>query len=83
MQRLHIGKEAGYLAIEQNAIATEEFTRPGHGLAHSDRAESLGQRRVMVLQLAFVLHLGESCHHSLRRRDVPEHLSQQILHRLK
>src|SRR6202166_5338320 len=71
VQRLCVGKEAGNLVVEQNAIATKDFTRPRHGLAHSHGTKGLRKGCMVVHELAFVLHLGKADHHALRSSDVP------------
>src|SRR5258708_30201458 len=83
VQGLGIGKETGDLMVEPDAVAAESLPRPSHRLTHSHGAKGLRQRRMVILQLAFVLHLGEPDNHALRRSDVSQHPGQQVLHELE
>src|ERR1700745_19489 len=52
VERLSIGEEAADIVIDDDAVAAVQFARPGDSLAHPRGGKCLGQRCVLVEQLA-------------------------------
>src|ERR1700722_11887343 len=83
VERFAIRKEPRGLVVGDDAIAAEQLSSPGDGLAALGRAESLGKGRVGVRQLAFGVQLRLAHDQALRGRYVRNHLSEQVLHQLE
>src|SRR6202140_5978827 len=59
------GKEAGNVVVRDDAIAAQYLAAPRDSLTRFSRAERLGERCVMVGELAFVIHLRQPYHQAL------------------
>src|SRR5215471_2790681 len=64
IERLGIREEARNVVVGEDAVATEQLSRPGHGLTRLGRAERLRKRRLLVRKLAFVRELCRARHHA-------------------
>src|SRR5882762_9992890 len=65
VERLGVREEAGDVVVGDDAVAAQQLAAPRDGLARSSRAERLGERRVMVAELAFIGHLRQPDHQAL------------------
>src|SRR5229473_176423 len=83
IERFRIGEEARDVVVENDAVPAEDLPSPGDRLAHPRGGERLGERRMMVAELAFGLQLRRAGHHALARRDVGEHPGEKVLDELE
>src|SRR5215475_13772373 len=69
IESLGIGKEAGDVVVDDNAVAAEHLSRPGDRLTRLGRRERLGKRRLLIRKLALICELGCANHHALAGND--------------
>ena len=80
---LGIGHETAHVVLQQDAVAAQQFAGTADRLAHPHRAERLGQRGVVILGQAGLLHLRQPHAQAGRRVMLPSILHQQVLHQLE
>src|SRR6267142_656008 len=83
VERLRIREEAADTILHGDAVASADLPRPRDRLAALGRAERLGDRRMRVRQLAFLVQLRHARHHALAGGDVADHLGEEFLNHLK
>src|SRR4051812_6147512 len=79
VERFRIREEASDTVVHRDAVAAADLPRPRDRLAALGRAERLGDRRMRVRQLAFVVELRHARHHALASRDVADHPGEEVL----
>src|SRR5262249_43020257 len=70
VKRFGISKETRDAVVGENAVASEQLSRPGDRLTRLGRRERLRKRRLLFRKLAFVRELCDASHHALAGCDV-------------
>src|SRR5882672_5471298 len=83
IERFRIREEPRDVVVEDDTVPAEDLSSPGDRLPHPGGGKRLGQRRMMVPELAFRGELRRADDHALARRDVGEHLGEKVLNELE